>query len=264
MSTPEERLQFLGQVHDQSLELLRGVSFDKHPRRDGYLVCLYASMIELAGGIVLLVHNDRKTAMSPVFRTFVEAYVDLKNVAEDRIFVEHSFARHHKDWIKILGANGESNRFLGEVNAHEKRQEALKRHERELEKLRDQGVHPLKVAERFARAGMSDEYFALYHFESDAIHNSSQALLGRHVEETRGDDFGLTLYKQRSLEDYDSYMDAAAVLLLDATRIVHEQINSGKQDDIQRLSQKLDAIRPTAPSRREPDAKRQDADKDRE
>jgi lipopolysaccharide biosynthesis protein len=33
------------------MELLCGVRFDKRPSRDGYVVCLYESMIELCGGI---------------------------------------------------------------------------------------------------------------------------------------------------------------------------------------------------------------------
>jgi hypothetical protein len=171
----QEQLDFLAKVHDQSVDLLEAVKFDKNPYRDGYLLCLYASMVELCGGIVLLIEYDRKTALSPVFRTFLEAYVDFKNTAEDRAYVKFSHARHHKDWIKVLRTK--ANPFLASILAHHQLDASLQGHEADLKELKAEGIHPLKVDERFAKAGMTDEYLSVYHFESDAIHNSWQAMI---------------------------------------------------------------------------------------
>ena len=43
------------------------LTFDKRFEADGYIVCLYASMIELCGGIIALVQSDRLSALPPVF-----------------------------------------------------------------------------------------------------------------------------------------------------------------------------------------------------
>ena len=94
-------LRFLNKLHDEAIEFLRDVRFDKRPDRDGYAVSLYASIIELCGGIIVLVSQDRKTAVSPVFRTLLEAYVDFKNAMQNSTYVKHAYAQHGKDWIKV-------------------------------------------------------------------------------------------------------------------------------------------------------------------
>ncbi len=210
--------------------------FDKRPDRDGYAVSLYASIIELCGGIIVLVSQDRKTAVSPVFRTLLEAYVDFKNAMQDSTYVKHAYAQHGKDWIKCLSER--PNPFLAGILGHEQRDAALKRHKRDVAKLAGEGVKPLKKAEKFERAKMADEYRSIYHFESDAIHNSWQALLSRHFEKL-GDDFQLALYKKRSLDDYATYLDSAAILLLDATNQIHERFKSGHQKQVEALRQEL-------------------------
>jgi Family of unknown function (DUF5677) len=222
-----EAFDFLQKLHNRSIELLHGLVFDKRPKRDGYVVCLYASMIELCGGILVLVERDRKTAVSPVFRTLMEAYVDFSNVLKDPTYVEQSFARHHKDWIKVL-SHGEKNPFLAGIQGHEERKEALERHERELEEMKKKGINPLKVSERFERVGMAEEYVCVYHFESDATHNSWQAMIARHFEKT-DQDFELALYKQHTLDDYTTHLDSAASFLLDATERLHERLGSERR-----------------------------------
>lgn len=235
----KELLLFLDKLHDQAIELLRSVHFDKRPHRDGYVVCLYASMIELCGGIVVLISRDRKTSVSPVFRTLLEASVDFKNALQDSTYVKHAYAQHHKDWIKVLSE--QPNPFLAGILGHDSRDAALERHKEDIQKLKDQGIKPLKIVEKFDRAEMADEYRSIYHFECDAAHNSWQSLLGRHFKEA-DNDFELTLYKERSLGDYTTYLDSAAALLLDATGKIHERFNSGEQHRVEELRQELSAL----------------------
>ena len=92
----------MSKLHDRSLTLLEDVTFDKRLERDGLTMCLYASMIELTGGIIVLVERDRRTALSAVFRTFLEAYVEFKNISDDASYLKNCCARHHKNWIKVL------------------------------------------------------------------------------------------------------------------------------------------------------------------
>src|SRR5262245_44857105 len=116
------KLIFLRKLHDQALAFLRDLRFDKQPHKAGYIVGLYASMIELCGGMIVLVERDLKTSLSPVFRTFLEAYVDCKNAFSDRDYVKQTYARHHRDWIKILSSEG-PNPFLAMILVHEDRKE---------------------------------------------------------------------------------------------------------------------------------------------
>ena len=238
----KELLVFVNKLHDHSLELLRGLTFDKRFEADGLIVCLYASMIELTGGTVVLAGQDRWSALSAVFRTFLEAYVDFRNVLADPTYIKNCYARRHETWIKVLRQGEEPNPYLAGVHGHADRPAALQRHETELQRLKDEGFPPLKIITRFERAGMADEYRSVYAFESDGSHNGLQALISRHVESGQND-FGLALYKERSLDDYQTRLDSTAGLLLDATQRIHERLKSGHQKEIGALSNELADLR---------------------
>lgn len=242
MPNSHELLVFFDKLHDQSLEFLRDVRFEKQPQQDCYIVCIYASMIELCGGILVLVRGNRRISVSPVFRTLLEAYADFKNMLQDPAYVNYCYARHHQDWINILESNQRPNPFLVEIHGHKDRDAALERYKNELQRLAEEGVHPLRVSERFEMAGITDEYLSIYHFESDAIHNSWQALIGRHFEEIYNG-FGLSLYKERSLDEYVTHLDSSIALLLDATDKVHRRFGSDHQAAIEELWKELSAIR---------------------
>jgi hypothetical protein len=235
-------LVFLNKLHDQSLELLRDLTFDKRLEADGYVVCLYASMIELAGGIVVLVEKDRWTALSTVFRTFLEAYVDFRNILADPTYIKNCYARHHEGWIKVLRDDAEPNPYLKAIHGHADRDAALQRHKSELERLRKEGFPPLNIFARFERAGMLNEYRSIYAFESDGSHNSLQALISRHVELAENN-FGLALYRERTLGDYLTHLDSAAGLLMGATQQIHERLNSKRGKEVQAFNEELTTLR---------------------
>jgi hypothetical protein len=62
------------------------LTFDKQLERDGLLVGTYASLIELTGGILVLVHYDRYSAVSAVFRAFLEACDSLGGSKVDDVY----------------------------------------------------------------------------------------------------------------------------------------------------------------------------------
>ncbi len=188
----KELLAFVDKLHDRSMALLEGVTFDKRLEEDGYIVCLYASMIELVGGIVVLVKENRHTSVSPAFRTFLEAYVDFKNMLDDANYLLNCYARHHEGWLKIHKESEKPNPYLAEIREHEDRDAAIERHETELKSLLERGYTPLNVFTRFERAGMANAYRSIYHFESHRAHNNLQALISRHFECDQND-FGLAL-----------------------------------------------------------------------
>jgi hypothetical protein len=219
----QELLTFLNKLHDQSLELAGNLTFDKSFEKDGMIVCLYGSLVELCGGLIVLIEKDRKSSVSCVFRTFLEAYVDFKNVLEDADYVKHCMAKHHQHWLRILKNSDDPNPYLDQIKNHPEFDATIKRHESSLKKLKDEGFKPLQVLSRFQKAGMEEEYRSIYAFESDGSHNSVQAMISRHLE-VGENDFGLAFYKENKLEDYLTYLDSAVGLLMDATLNLHERL----------------------------------------
>jgi Family of unknown function (DUF5677) len=236
----KELLAFLDKLHDRSVALLQEVTFDKQLEEDGYIICLYASMIELAGGIIVLVKENRHTSVSPTFRTFLEAYADFKNILDNANYIKNCYARHHERWLKIHKESEKPNPFLEKIRDHEDRDAAIDRHKTALNGLSERGYKPLNALTRFERAGMADAYRSIYHFESDRVHNNLQALISRHIDCDQND-FSLALYKNQSIEDYLVYLDTTARLLMDATQKVHERLKSASlcQREVVALSEEL-------------------------
>src|SRR6476646_6194877 len=235
----KELLGFLSKLHDQSIKLLRELRFNKQLHADGYIVCLYASMIELCGGIITLVESGRQSSLSSVVRTFLEAYVDFENLRENPNYIFNCYARHHENWIKVLSDAQQSNPYLAGIHRHEFRERAaLKRHQSELQRLKKEGFAPLQIATRFGRAGMAEEYRSLYHLECEGTHNSLQALMKRHME-LGEDGFELALYRDLSPDDYAAQLSLTARLLLDATLRIHARLKSGREKDIDPLGYEL-------------------------
>jgi hypothetical protein len=177
-----------------------------------------------------------------VFRTFLEAYVDFKNMMENPAYIRNCYARHHDDWIKVLRNSNDPNPYLAGIRDHADYDAALQRHEKELQTLKDEGFQPLKIVNRFEKAGMMNEYRSVYHFESDGSHNSLQALIGRHIE-LGENGYGLALYRKRSVDDYEAILDSTAGLLMDATQKVHERLGRDHKKGIQALSEELANLR---------------------
>ena len=199
-------------------------------------------MIELSRGIATLTELDLRTALSPVFRTFLEAYVEFKNMIEDPAYINHCYARHHHDWIRVLKESKDPNPYLAQIGNHASYDAVVQRHESGLQELKDGGFGPLKILNRFEKAGMANEYRSIYHFESDGSHNSLQAMIERHIE-LGEDGYDLALYRKRTLKDYEAILDSTAGLLMDATRRIAERLKSERREVVEALSNELAGLR---------------------
>jgi len=251
MATHKEQLAFLEELHTRTrsmaLELLE-LPFDRRTEGDGYLVSLYGSIIELVGAIVVLTKADQWTCIGAVSRTLLEAFVNLKLVAKDRAYVQRFIRRHHEDWLELLGPDGEGNPYLADIHNHEWYDEALERHQAALDELTNDGILTITAKQRFVDAEMSAEHFVVYRMLCGQAHNDWQALIRRHW--TRGGDQDhLVLFRDRTLEEYDTHVDMALGLLIEATKIIHEQLNPARLKEIADLEERSNDIR--APKRKD-------------
>ncbi|MBK5198713.1 MAG: hypothetical protein JJE37_10615 [Methyloceanibacter sp.] len=240
----KELLTFIKKLHDQSIELLRGVTFNAGPQSDRLILGTYASMIEFCGATLILVNGNGYIAVPLVFRSLLETYVNFTNAIADLNYAKHYDASHHKHWIKVLKETDEPNPLLAGIHGHAERANALKRHQDEFAKLKQAGVEPLDIRSRFERAGMKNEYESVYVFESDSVHTSLQALMERHFE-LKDNRLGLALYKPRSLQDCLGRLDSTAALLLDASQVVHARYKSGREKDVEALGHEFQKLRAT-------------------
>ena len=101
------------------------------------VVLLYASMIEQTDSFLLLANNGRRAGTHAIFRSFLEAYVDLKALAQDDTYLHHMYASYHREWLRVLReADTRSNQYLASIGAHKEFFGTQQSHAGKLEKLK--------------------------------------------------------------------------------------------------------------------------------
>ena len=233
--------EFIKHLHEQLLEWSTDLVFDKRNQFDFARVALYSTLIEFTGAIICLIENRARVAVPSVFRSLLEAAVELRNLNKDPSYVEHMYASHTKQWLDVLIEAKKGNPYLASLKQLNL-DEIIANDERALEALKRKGKHPLNVFERFDRADMVEEYRSMYNFLSCDAHSNIRALVLRHFEETTSD-FDLVLYKDEPIESFLATLDSVAGLLVEASIAVHKGFGSKRVADVEALNDQLVALR---------------------
>lgn len=238
-----EIFEFVKRLHGECIRLTEHIAFDKKHARHLYLVALYGSLIELTGSLITLIEKKHRIGVPPVFRSLLEAYVELNNLHENSKYGHHMQASYDEQWLKVLReAKNKPNPYLADISKIANLDAEIKRYEQELTNLMNKGYRSLNVFERFERAGMEDEYRSLYNFLSSDAHSNIRALVGRHLE-IDVDDFTVVYYKDEPLEGFLTYLDTTAATVMDASRKIHDFFQTGKINEVNELGVELDEIR---------------------
>jgi hypothetical protein len=199
--------------------------------------------------IQLFEHNGR-TGVPSLFRTFLEAAVELRNLARDPHYIEHMNAGHVEQWLKVLKEAKNGNPYLASIAALPDLDRQIAAQEKQLQEFISKSKQPLKVFERFQRADMVEEYRSLYNFLSCDSHSNIRAIISRHIE-VGHDDFEIVYYKDEPIETFIATLDSTAGLLIEASLSLHEGFKSDKQDEVKKLLEDLKTIRAQYASRAE-------------
>ena len=229
--------------HDRLLQLASALRFNKHDRVDLHRVALYGTLLELTGCMIHLIEHNGRTGVPSLFRAFLEAAVELRNLTKDVGYIDHMIASHVDQWLKVLEeAKKGTNPYLASIAASQDLDNQITDHEKQLRDLKERRKQPLTIFKRFERANMVDEYRSLYNFLSCDSHSNIRALISRHIE--RGDnDFKVVFYKDEPIETFLATLDSTARLLIEAALAVHEVFNSDSLAEIRKMREHLNAIR---------------------
>jgi hypothetical protein len=235
-------LEFLKSIHDRLLALVPAIQFDKTHQVHFARVALYASLIEFTSAMICLIENNGRVALLSTFRSFLEASVELKNLNADPSYIEHMYASHMEEWLRVLYESKKENAYLAGIGGIPQLDELIAKDEANLKNLKEKGKHPLKVFERFEKAGMVEEYRSLYNFLSCDSHSNIRALMQRHFEETEGK-FDVVMYRNEPIESFVATLDTAAALLLEASRDTHAAFNTDKLSEVDLMQNELIKLR---------------------
>lgn len=158
-----ETVEALKGFHDRLLQLAGSLRFNKLDPVDLHRVSLYGTLLELTGCMIHLVERNSRTGVPSLFRAFLEAAVELRNLTRDAGYIDYMRASHATQWLSLLKeAKKGMNRYLGRIAASPDLDAQIAEHKKQIAELAARHKRPLKVFERFERANMVDEYRSLY------------------------------------------------------------------------------------------------------
>lgn len=242
MSRNTDIVNFLKQAHDDVLEYIKGLSFDKTHRLHLHIILLYCSIVELTTSLIVLLDKSLGAGVPVLVRSLMEAYIDLVNLINNPKYGYGLEIKYCSEWLKVLeDAKRGRNPFLKEISNLENLDQALTEISERQKQLEKEYKAP-RVIDRFESAGMKDEYRSIYNFLCCHSHNDFRSLIDRHVE-IKGDDSSVVLFKKQDFQEMLEYVILTCELLIFATEKVHEFFKSDVMPKVEELRKSLDEIR---------------------
>ena len=102
-------------------------------------------MIDLAGNYVLLADHLQGAGASSIFRSLLEAYVEIVNLDLDPNYHKFVYARFHKDKLLLMESAKSGNSYLHLLPSHSTFSETLSMHYEKLQQLKNSDFNALSV-----------------------------------------------------------------------------------------------------------------------
>lgn len=203
--------------------------FDKKHPWHRNLIALYCSLIEYSDSLIYLVENEKNISVPVVFRGLLEAYVDFKNLAEDKTYGYHMEASYLKEWLKVIEeASQNENVFLASISQDQTLMAQIQGHKDKLDKLKDDGYQPLKQFQKFKRAGMTEEYKSIYNVVCSHSHNDIASLIDRYfVIDAAANDYTISLFREQEPSEFDHYLITGRHFLRNGSHKIHAVLKTG-------------------------------------
>lgn len=205
----------LSEAVEFSAENVSDFKFNDRNERQVYSVGTYCSIIELSQSFFTLVDTKNFSGSLSVYRTFLENYVDLKNLKIHSLYENELAFQNLESMKNSLKEARKGNFYLKSLVKHA--DEKIPSLRAEIKQLKTIDEQPLSISKKFQLAEMKEEYLGFYPTLCAEAHSSVSAILERHIEVNKLDDsLEISLFKARSERDFDFYLCNMAQQLLDA------------------------------------------------
>ncbi len=218
-------LKTLKRLHGKALELVPDLKFDGDFDKDGLVVCYYARLVELTGGMLAAMDKEIVSAAEVLFRSFLESYVDFCNSNERPDYLFYLAVKYDDHWKKIITTAKNGNEFFASIAKANNIEERLRQHTENLEWAKKEGFTSLSVKERFVMAGLEKEYSSIYLWCCTETHGDLQAMKKHHMEHS-GDQWELLLYRGVVSGSFLPNAIMATNALFKATEKIHARLGS--------------------------------------
>lgn len=215
-----------------ALTYTKYLKFDKEHPWHRNLIALYCSLVEYSDSLIHLVKYQKGISVPVVFRGFLEAYVDFKNLAEDRMYGNHMEASYFKEWLKVIEeASQKQNAYLASIAEDSDLEVKIQENRNKLAELQSKGFGALNQFEKFEKAGMVEEYRSVYNIVCSHSHNNIRSLIDRFfIIETIKGDFEIALFKEQEHGEFDQYLISGKHFLRNGSHNIHAVLETGYAD----------------------------------
>ncbi|NOQ77480.1 MAG: hypothetical protein GQ475_06810 [Methylococcaceae bacterium] len=208
------------------------LTFDKQHPWHRNIVALYCSLIEYSESLIFLAENEKNISIPVVFRALLEAFVDFKNLAEDKLYGYYMEANYAKEWLKVIKeANQNENAFLALISQDSTLNTQIEEYTNKLSELQEKGYKPLNQFDKFNKAGMVEEYRSVYNFVCSHSHNNIRSLFDRFfiINEAKND-FEMALFKEKEPNEFDHYLMTGQHFLRNGSYNIHAILETGYEN----------------------------------
>jgi Family of unknown function (DUF5677) len=208
--TLAELIEFLELSVQSAVTACSGFRYDLSGPRDRFAVLLLYVILDYARAVVALAKADAFAGIPVVARSALEAYVDIANLCDHPGYWKHLVVVDASKWKQLLErASRGDNPALKALSDDALLPVGLRHYSEELEKLRAEGVRPLRISERFERAGLNREYESTYAILSDETHSNVSGLQGHYLDY---DDSKAWIVKQGEVSTHSHHYELPATL----------------------------------------------------
>jgi hypothetical protein len=247
MPAIEQILPLFRSLLEEVSALSKALRFDSGNEHHLLALALNGAVLEQARGIMVVLEQRNITPAFTLLRSLLEAVVDLFNLVDDRNYIEFMRSAWLDEKRRILSAATQTSdanphlkefaNYLEDIHGH------LKHVRAEIQQLKDRGIVPLTVAQRFERAKQSSLYRGPYWFLCHHSHNNIVALCERHFCETPSG-IQVVYFMPPDEEDVQLLLDTAAVYVAESITLLYQLLGKTELERITlRLKEILDLMR---------------------
>jgi hypothetical protein len=239
----DSAVDFLSCFHEKVCALSKSLVFNKNEILHFHVMSLYGSILEHTSSILILTKDSPRSAIPVVFRTLLEAALDLLNLCQEPKYgyrLEVDNLRLKKELLG-LAIRGESE-HLKELSQNPDLSKQYKEVKKELQSLESRGFKRIEMAEKFSLLSMNKEYLYIYKMLNHHAHNSITSLKQRHIT-TDKDDFQVIFFNDTPLMDIEPYLGMTMELIMRCSEKLHERFKSSAINEIQELRRDFNAFK---------------------
>lgn len=184
-------------------------------------ICLHGTILELSRACITLTRSGDFIGVSPLVRSIVEAFVDLRVVAKDAGHVKRMEATYYKELVRILGQfkdNYYDGTDIGNDFGADEANEVLARAKKRFDQLTRGGAKTLSSKDRFSQGNLRG-YRAVYWLLCLDSHNNLRALEKRHIRH-EGGQVGISVFKRERSNFHFGYCQTVADMLVGSLKEV--------------------------------------------